>query len=269
MRGVFVKRFASPIVVAEAWGRGQRMFQSSKHELPEIGKAALQAGSRDRCGCDRGTLHVGLAGDGKCCSRAPSGAARVVWTTLTVSPSCPMAGWRWRSPGAQATCVQPGPVRRVECAGHRDYARNGHETALATGLPSLGGPFENFGLGGLTMQNGKLYSIVQNNPQAFGNPADDICKGAPDVNSCVATMTAVVNDVGDLNELKSLRSNRGWRTSAGRPLRFQLRSCSSGSRQPGVRPGRCRSLRADRGAIRRVLRHRRRFQHARLRQPPR
>lgn len=89
----------------------------------------------------------------------------------------------------------------------------GRTTALATGLPSLGGPFENFGLGGLAVQNGKLYSIVQTNPQALGNPAD-ICKGAPDVNACVATMTAVVNTVGDLNELKSLRSNRGWRTFA-------------------------------------------------------
>jgi hypothetical protein len=92
--------------------------------------------------------------------------------------------------------------------------RNGHKTALATGLPSLGGPFENFGLGGLAVQNGKLYSIVQNNPQALGNPAD-LCKGAPEVNSCVATMTAVVNDVGTLNGLKSLTSNRGWMTLAG------------------------------------------------------
>jgi len=87
------------------------------------------------------------------------------------------------------------------------------KTALATGLPSLGGPFENFGLGGLAVQNGKLYSIVQNNPQALGNPAD-LCKGAPDVNSCVATMTAVVNDAGTLNGLKSLTSNRGWKTLA-------------------------------------------------------
>jgi hypothetical protein len=92
--------------------------------------------------------------------------------------------------------------------------RNGHQTALATGLPSLGGPFGTFGLGGLAVQNRKLYSIVGFNPQAFGNPADD-CKGAPDVNSCVATITAVVNDAGVLNELKSLTSNQGWKNFAG------------------------------------------------------
>jgi hypothetical protein len=90
---------------------------------------------------------------------------------------------------------------------------NGHKTALATGLPSLGGPFGPLGLGGLAVQRGKLYSIVGENPQQFGNPAD-ICKGAPDVKSCVTTLTAVVNDAGDLNELTSLTSNQGWKTLA-------------------------------------------------------
>jgi len=91
---------------------------------------------------------------------------------------------------------------------------NGRQTALATGLPSLGGPFGPFGLGGLAVQRGKLYSIVGLNPQAFGNPADD-CTGAPDVNGCVATLTAVVNDAGVLNQLKSLTSNQGWINFAG------------------------------------------------------
>ena len=91
---------------------------------------------------------------------------------------------------------------------------NGRQTALATGLPSLGGPFGPFGLGGLAVQRGKLYSIVGLNPQAFGNPADD-CQGAPDVNACVAALTAVVNDAGVLNQLKSLTSNQGWINFAG------------------------------------------------------
>ena len=111
-------------------------------------------------------------------------------------------------------CLGPGVCAGLSAQVIAITPRNGHKTALATGLPSLGGPFENFGLGGVAVQNGKLYSIVQNNPQALGNPAD-LCKGAPDVNSCVATMTAVVNDAGTLNGLKSLRSNRGWKTLAG------------------------------------------------------
>ncbi len=86
--------------------------------------------------------------------------------------------------------------------------RNGHQTVLAAGLPSFGAPFAPLGLGGLAAQERQLYSIVGLNPQAFGNPAAD-CQGAPDVNSCVATLTAVVNDAGVLNRLKSLRSNRG------------------------------------------------------------
>jgi hypothetical protein len=90
---------------------------------------------------------------------------------------------------------------------------NGRQTLLANGLPSVGGPFGPFGLGGLAVQNHKLYSIVGLNPQSFGNPADD-CKGTPSVNSCTATLTAVVKDAGVLNQLKSLRSNQGWNNFA-------------------------------------------------------
>jgi hypothetical protein len=114
---------------------------------------------------------------------------------------------------AGSLCLGPG-----ECVGLNGQVsaitlRNGHKSALATGLPSFGGPFGSFGLGGLAVQNRKLYSIVGLNPQAFGTPTDD-CRGAPDVNACVATLTAVVNRMGDLNELKSLTSNQGWQTLA-------------------------------------------------------
>jgi hypothetical protein len=88
------------------------------------------------------------------------------------------------------------------------------QTALATGLPSFGGPFGPFGLGGLAIQKRKLYSIVGLNPQAFGNPADD-CQGTPDPKSCVATLTSVVNDAGVLSRVRSLRSNRGRKDFAG------------------------------------------------------
>jgi hypothetical protein len=114
---------------------------------------------------------------------------------------------------AGSLCLGPG-----ECVGLNGQvsaitARDGHKSVLATGLPSFGGPFGSFGLGGLAVQNRKLYSIVGLNPQAFGTPTDD-CQGAPDVNACVATLTAVVNSAGDLNGLKSLTSSQGWQTLA-------------------------------------------------------
>jgi hypothetical protein len=87
-------------------------------------------------------------------------------------------------------------------------------TVLANGLPSLGGPFAPFGLGGLTVQRGKLYAIVGENPQVFGNPATD-CQGQPDVSSCVTTVTAVQNGVGFLNRVRSTDANRGYEGVAG------------------------------------------------------
>ena len=79
------------------------------------------------------------------------------------------------------------------------------QTVLAAGLPSAGGPFAAFGLGGLAVQREKLFAIVGLNPQSFGNPAD-YC---PD-SACLATVTAVQNGSGFLNKLRSLRSNRGF-----------------------------------------------------------
>lgn len=79
------------------------------------------------------------------------------------------------------------------------------QTVLAAGLPSVGGPFAPFGLGGLAVQREKLFAIVGLNPQSFGNPAD-YC---PD-STCLATVTAVQNGSGVLDKLRSLRSNRGF-----------------------------------------------------------
>jgi hypothetical protein len=53
---------------------------------------------------------------------------------------------------------------------------NGHRATLASGFPSLGGPFAPFGLGGVTVQRGRLYAIEGVNPQAFGSPTAD-CMG--------------------------------------------------------------------------------------------
>lgn len=79
------------------------------------------------------------------------------------------------------------------------------QTVLAAGLPSAGGPFAPFGLGGLAVQHEKLFAIVGLNPQAFGNPAD-YC---PD-SACLATVTAVQNGSGFLDKLRSLGSSPGF-----------------------------------------------------------
>jgi hypothetical protein len=115
---------------------------------------------------------------------------------------------------AGGLCLGPG-----QCVGLNGQVitvapRHGRQTVLATGLPSLGGPFGPFGLGGLAVQDRTLYAIVGLNPQAFGSAAAD-CMGQSDVPSCVATITAVINGAGVLNQLKSLRSNRGSRSFAG------------------------------------------------------
>lgn len=89
-----------------------------------------------------------------------------------------------------------------------DLSRH-EQKVLAAGLPSVGGPFAPFGLGGLAVQRGRLYAIVGVNPQAFGDPATD-CQGQPDVSSCVSTVTAVVNGAGSLNRVRSTHSNRGY-----------------------------------------------------------
>lgn len=114
---------------------------------------------------------------------------------------------------AGSFCMRPG-----QCAGLSGDViavnlRTGQRTTLAAGLPSLGGPFGPFGLGGLTMRRGKLYAIVGENPQQFGSPTTD-CKAQPQFDSCVATLRAVVSRAGNLDQLRSLSANQGWRTVA-------------------------------------------------------
>lgn len=91
--------------------------------------------------------------------------------------------------------------------------RDGDRAPLASGLPSLGGPFGAFGVGGLALREGKLYAIVGLNPQAFGDPAVD-CQGQADFASCVATVSTVQSGAGLLIRVRSLYSKRGWKALA-------------------------------------------------------
>jgi hypothetical protein len=114
---------------------------------------------------------------------------------------------------AGSVCLGPG-----ECAGLTGQVtvikkRSRHHIAVATNLPSFGGPFGAFGLGGLAVKRGSLYAIVGLNPQAFGDPAAD-CQGQPDFDACVATITAVQSGSGLLSRVRSLHADRGLATVA-------------------------------------------------------
>ena len=110
-------------------------------------------------------------------------------------------------------CLGPG-----ECGGltGRIVAVNpisGQSTTLADGFPSIGGPFAPFGLGGLAVRSGSLYAIVGENPQQFGDPTND-CNGQPNSGACLATLSQIVSEVGNLVEVRSLTANHGWRNLA-------------------------------------------------------
>lgn len=112
---------------------------------------------------------------------------------------------------ASGFCLAPG-----ECGGltGRIIAVNpgsGQRTTLAAGFPSVFSPFAPFGLGGLTVSGGKLYAIVGENPQEFGNPKKD-CKGHS--GSCLATLKKIIHEVGNFVEVRSLTANHGWRSLA-------------------------------------------------------
>jgi hypothetical protein len=92
--------------------------------------------------------------------------------------------------------------------------RERERTVLASALPSISGPFGAFGLGGVTLQDGRLYFVVGFNPQFFGEPAD-ACKGQADYKACVDTVRTVRRQSGFLNRVESLHSNQGWRKVAG------------------------------------------------------
>jgi hypothetical protein len=117
--------------------------------------------------------------------------------------------------GGHAGPLCPGPG---ECGGltGRIVAvnlRSGHLKTLATGFPSIGGPFAPFGLGGLAVKSGQLYAIVGENPQEFGDPGKD-CQGQSNPGACMATLTKIINEVGNFVEVRSVRANHGSRTLA-------------------------------------------------------
>src|SRR5437588_12860260 len=110
-------------------------------------------------------------------------------------------------------CIAPG-----ECGGltGRIIAVNpasGQRTTLAAGFPSIGGPFAPFGLGGLAVRSGRLYAIVGENPQEFGDPTKD-CMGHRQSGACLAKLGKIISEVGNFVELRSLRANHGWRSLA-------------------------------------------------------
>jgi hypothetical protein len=84
---------------------------------------------------------------------------------------------------------------------------------LAAGFPSIGSPFAPFGLGGLALRRGRLYAIVGENPQEFGNPMTD-CQGQPDSGACLETLQTIISEAGNFVEVRSLIADHGWRTLA-------------------------------------------------------
>lgn len=110
-------------------------------------------------------------------------------------------------------CLFPGGCLGLNGQVSSVAPREASRIVLAKGLPSFGGPFGAFGLGGVAVQEDELHAIVGLNPQSLGSPAED-CQGHPDHDACVATVTAVQNGVGFLNELRSLTSNEGWESVA-------------------------------------------------------
>jgi hypothetical protein len=114
---------------------------------------------------------------------------------------------------AGSLCLGPG-----ECGGPTGRIitvnlATGDRQTLAVGFPSIGGPFAPFGLGGLAVQRRRLYAIVGENPQAFGDPSRD-CQRDPHFATCVARLRKIISEVGNLYELRSLRTNHGSRTVA-------------------------------------------------------
>ncbi len=91
---------------------------------------------------------------------------------------------------------------------------SGNHTALATGLPSAGSAFGAFGLGGVAVRDGQIFTVVGLNPQFLGNPSDD-CTGLFNYSDCVKTLTAAQKALGLLIQLNSASSNQGWTSVAG------------------------------------------------------
>ena len=83
------------------------------------------------------------------------------------------------------------------------------------------------------MRRGTLYAIVGENPQEFGDPTQD-CMGQPNSGACLVTLRKILNEVGNLVEVRSLKANHGWRTLA-RVGRFDFNFVGMHP-QPGTSP---------------------------------
>jgi hypothetical protein len=114
---------------------------------------------------------------------------------------------------AGSACLSPGFCAGL--SGRVTMIRPGHgrHVSLVSGLPSIGGPFATFGLGGLALQRGQLFFVTGLNPQSFGDPSA-ACESQPDAASCAATVAAVKRGSGLLQRVRSLQGNRGARTLA-------------------------------------------------------
>ena len=91
--------------------------------------------------------------------------------------------------------------------------RSGDTVTLAHGLPSLGGPFGAFGLGGIALTRHHLDFILGLNPQGFGVPKQT-CAGQKPFARCVRTIRAVQAASGDLGRVRSLTEDQGWTSLA-------------------------------------------------------
>lgn len=114
---------------------------------------------------------------------------------------------------AGGLCLGPG-----ECVGLNGRLtaidpHTGHHRTLAHALPSFGGPFGAFGLGGVVLRGDRLSFVTGLNPQAFGKPAAT-CKGQRHFARCLRTIRTVTAGSGLLSRLNSVSRDKGWRKLA-------------------------------------------------------
>ena len=110
---------------------------------------------------------------------------------------------------AGPVCLGPGMCVGMNGAITAIDTHSGRRTTLADGLPSLGGPFGTFGLGGVALDGHGLAFVTGLYPQAFGRPSA-ACKGQKRQAACVRTIGALKASVGLLARVGSLSSNAGW-----------------------------------------------------------
>jgi hypothetical protein len=92
--------------------------------------------------------------------------------------------------------------------------RTGVHTPVATGLPSEFSPFEAFGLGGVSAQDGHVFAVTAQNPQFVGRPTD-ACVGAPP--GCIGAVSAFKAESGLLIKVGAKDSNQQHGDHRGQP----------------------------------------------------